>query len=134
MSDEASGEAIVVVSALRALGYSNTYGISVAPWLCEEPVVVSPGEFERESLQVDGYVRGVRTLTVHVCMDSPQDAEVTARSVAKDLAGIDWLAATHAPLRVLAGDVGQPVYSGRDSSGRWIWDVPLSLTVVVENG
>lgn len=133
MSSEASGEAAVVVSALRALGYANAYGIPVAPWLCEEPIVVGPGRFDRESRQADGQVRGVRKLTVHVCMELSQDAEVTARAVAADLAGVDWLSMTRAPLRVLAGDVGQPVYSGRDASGRWIWNVPLSLTVVVED-
>lgn len=134
VSDGASDEAVVVVLALRVLGYANVYGTPVAPWLCEEPIVVSLGEFERDSLQADGQMRGVRKLTVHVCMDSPQDAEITARAVAADLAGVDWLAMTLGPLRVLASDVGQPLYIKRDSSGRWIWEVPLCLTVVIEHG
>ncbi len=134
MDSDGYGEVIAVVSALRVLGYSNAFGVPVAPWLCEEPIVVSSGDFERESLQADGSVRGVRALTVHVCMDSPVDAEVTARAVSAGLAGVDWLAMTKAPLRVLAGDMGQPVAAGRDSSGRWLWDVPLSLTAVVEHG
>lgn len=134
MNVEASGEVFIVVSALRALGHANAYGVPVAPWFCGEPIVVSYGEFDRESLQVGGAVRGVRSLVAHVCMDLPQDAEVTARAVAADLAGYDWAAATASPFRAVACDVGQPIYTGRDSSGRWIWDVPISLTVVVEHG
>lgn len=133
MSVSGEGEVLAVVAALRLLGYSNAYRVPVAPWLCEEPIVVSPGEFQRESRQVDGAVRGKRELTVHVCMDDPRDAEVTARHVVARLAGVDWVSLTWAPLRVLAGDVGQPVATGRDSSGRWLWDVPLALTMVAEH-
>lgn len=132
MSGEA-GEAAVVVAALRSLGFSDAYGVPVAPWVCEEPIVVSPGGFERESRQADGAVRGTRQLVVHVCRGDSSVAEAVTREVAAGLAGVDWAATSGKPLRVVAGDIGQPVFHGRGLSGRWVWDVPLTLTVVVEH-
>lgn len=128
-----NSEVITVVSALRLLGYSNAYGIPVAPWICEEPIAVASEEFKRESRQVDGSVRGVRSLVVHVCRLDGGEAETAARKVAAGLSGVDWAAISAKPLRVVACDVGQPVAGGHDASGHWIWDVPLTLTVVIEH-
>jgi hypothetical protein len=71
MSEEPtiSNEMRVVRDALRSLGYSNAYDVPVSPWLCEEPIVVSMTDWERESRQEDGSQRGRRDLTVHVCCD-----------------------------------------------------------------
>jgi hypothetical protein len=129
-----SGEAVLVVSALRTLGYANAYGVPVAPWLCSEPIVVCPKEFERESLQTDGSIRGTRKLVAIVCMDDPTDAETTARTAARELTGFAWQHLANAGgLRPISCDVAQPEFSGRDSSGRWLWQIQLSLEVVVEH-
>ncbi|MEE8722432.1 MAG: hypothetical protein SOI38_05530 [Eggerthellaceae bacterium] len=57
------------------------------------------------------------------------------REVSKDLAGFDW-AHAECPerMRVVACDVRPPCDYGRDRSGRWIWDVTLTMTVVISNG
>ncbi|MCH4084521.1 MAG: hypothetical protein LKF00_09295 [Olsenella sp.] len=127
------GEAECVVAALRALGHDNAFALPVAPRVCEEPVVVTAGAFSRESLQADGSERGRRALVARVCMDDPGDAEATARAVAAGLRATDWAALCEARgivPRALACDAAQPAYAGRDGSGRWLWDVALSLTVV----
>lgn len=129
-----SGEAVLVVAALRTLGYANAYGVPVAPWLCSEPIVVCPKEFEQKTLQVDGSIRGIRKLVVIVCMDDPTDAETCARTAARELAGFAWQHLAGADgIRPISCDVAQPEFSGRDSSGRWLWQIQLSLEVVVEH-
>jgi hypothetical protein len=125
----------MVRDALREAGYANAYDVPVAAWVCCEPIVVSCGEWARESRQADGTERGTRKLVAHVCCDDPGDAEATARAVAADLAAWDWAAAeTPAGTRIVACDVGRPVPYGRDRSGRWVWDVPMTMTGVVGNG
>lgn len=125
----------VVRDVLRSLGYANAYDVPVSPWLCEEPIVVSMTDWERESRQEDGCQRGRRDLTVHVCCDDWRDARVTSREVSKQLAAFDW-AHTSAPerMRIVACDVRPPYDYGRDRSGRWIWDVTMTMTVVIMNG
>lgn len=122
--------------ALRSFGHADAYDVPVAPWLCAEPVVVECGAFERESRQAEGSVRGRREVTVVVCRDGRDQCEADAREIAGRLVGYAWPSVSDASptLRVVACDVGQPVPGGRDSSGRWIWKVPLELTVVVANG
>lgn len=125
----------VVRDALREAGYANAYDVPVAAWVCCEPIVVSCGEWQRESRQADGSERGRRALLAHVCCDDPSDAEATARAVAADLADRDWAGAKMpAGTRLVACDVGRPVFFGRDRSGRWVWEVPMTMTEVVWNG
>lgn len=137
MSEEPtiSNEMRVVRDALLSLGYSNAYDVPVSPWLCEEPIVVSMIDWERESRQEDGSQRGRRDLTVHVCCDDWKDARVTSRKVSEDFAGYDW-AHAKAPerMRIVGCDVRPPYDYGRDRSGRWILDVTLTMTVVIKNG
>lgn len=127
-----NGEARIVRDALLAAGFDEVFDIPVAPWLCREPIVVECAGFGRASLQADGSERGVRSLVLHVCREDPGDAEDAARSLARGVHAIDW-AHADAPdgLRAVTCDAGQPVPGGRDSSGRWLWDVPVELTVVV---
>lgn len=125
----------MVRDALREAGYANAYDVPVAAWVCCEPIVVSCGEWARESRQADGTERGTRRLVAHVCCDDPSDAEATARAVAADLAARDWARPGEAAgTRVISCDVGRPVLYGRDRSGRWVWDVPMVMTGVVGNG
>jgi hypothetical protein len=131
-----NGEAVVVRDALRALGHENAYLVPVATWLCEEPVVIESKGWERESLQADGAERGKRELAVHVCCDDPGDAETTARSLAVALALYDWAQPGFdlpEDIRPISCNTARPSYQGRDTSGRWLWDVPLTMTVVIEN-
>lgn len=137
MSDAESipNEMWVVRDVLRSLGYANAYDVPVTPWLCEELIVVSMTEWERESRQEDGSERGRRDLTVHVCCDDWQDARVTSLEVAKDLSGVDWAhASCPERMRVVACDVRPPYDCGRDRSGRWIFHVSMRMTVVIANG
>lgn len=125
----------VVRDALRSLGYANAYDVPASPWLCEESVVISMTDWERESRQEDGFERGRRDLCCHIVCDGWQDARVTSREVAKGLAGFDW-AHAECPerMRVVVCDVRLPCDYERDRSGRWIWDVTLTMTVVISNG
>lgn len=128
-------EARVVRDALRSLGYVNAYDAPVAPRLCTQPIVVSMGDWERECRQDDGSERGRRALLAHVCCDDRTDARVTAREVSRGLRGIDWAHAAAPPrMRIVACDVGLPRLYGRDRSGRWVWDVGMTMTVVVQDG
>lgn len=125
----------MVRDALRALGHADAYDVPVAPWLCEEPVVVECGNWERESRQADGSVRGRRSLIVHVCRGGRDACESDAGAIAGELAGVAWSKADVGDgLRVVACDVGRPTPEGRDSSGRLLWAVPVTLTVVVSDG
>lgn len=136
MSDEPTipNEMRVVRDALRSMGYANAYDVPVSPRLCEEPIVVSMTDWERESRQEDGSERGRRDLTAHVVCDDWRDARVTSREVSRQLAGYDW-AHARAPerMRVVACDVRPPHDYGRDRSGRWIFDVTMTMTVVIEH-
>jgi hypothetical protein len=134
-TDSIPNEMRVVRDALRSLGYANAYDIPVSPSACCEPIVVSMTDWERELLQADGSERGRRDLMVHVCCDDWADARITSREVARQLRDFDW-AHTEKPerMRIVSCDVGQPRPYGRDRSGRWIWDVPMTMTVVITNG
>ncbi|MDD6693252.1 MAG: hypothetical protein PUE38_02625, partial [Olsenella sp.] len=78
---------------------------------------------------------GRRALLAHVCCDDRTDARVTAREVSRGLRGIDWAHAAAPPrMRIVACDVGLPRLYGRDRSGRWVWDVGMTMTVVVQDG
>lgn len=131
----AGAAARIVRDVLRDAGYANAYDVPVAAWVCCEPIVVSCGAWERESAQADGSERGRRSLALHVCCDDPADAEATARAVAADLRTRDWSGAqAPAGSRVVALDAGLPSPRGRDRSGRWVWDVPATMTGVVGRG
>lgn len=135
-ADSGNGEARVVRNVLRDLGFEDVYDVPVASWLCWEPVIVTCADWERASLQADLNQRGRRQLTIHVCRDLPNDAEANARSIAAALLDYHWASLTTenglpADLRIVHGDVGQPALHGRDRSGQTIWDVPLTLTVVI---
>lgn len=128
-------EAGVVRDALRSLGYANAYDAPVAPRLRTEPIVVSMDDWERECRQDDGSERGRRALATYVCCDDRTDARVTAREVSRGLRGIDWAHAAASPcMRIVDCDVGLPRLYGRDRSGRWVWDVGMTITVVVQDG
>jgi hypothetical protein len=72
---------------------------------------------------------------VHVCRDGCDAAEADARAIAGEMAGLAWAKVDAGDgLRVVACDVGRPSAERRDSSGRWLWAVPVTLTVVVSNG
>lgn len=134
MSVGAVDEAGVVAGAIRSLGHSNVWEAPPAAWLCPDPILVTPGEWERESLQLDGSERGRRRVRVLVCCEDPRDARATARSVADGLAGVAWEALRGEGLRVVAADVGRPAPVGRDGSGRWLWDLEVAVTSVVGEG
>jgi DNA-binding transcriptional LysR family regulator len=132
---EIPGLARTVCLVLRSLGYLNAYNFPVSPRVCCEPVVVSCGSWERESLQADGRERGQRPLEVCVCCDDAGDAETTAAAISCDLSSFGWAALPSSLLpaarRVVACDAAQPEPAGRDATGHWLWKVPLTLTVVI---
>lgn len=135
MSDDTDvipNEMRVVRDALRSLGYANAYDVPVSPRVCCEPIVVSMTDWERETLQADGSERWRRDLVAHVVCDDWHDARITSREVARQLLEFDWAhAAAPERMRIVACDVRQPTCYGRDRSGRWIWDVPMTMTVVI---
>lgn len=137
-----NGEAVAVVTALQLSGYTNVYDVPVSPAVCSEPIVIEAGAWERESWQADGSrrpwqpegsERGVRRLVAHVCREDPGDAERAARDVARALPSAGWQFESDCSVRVVQCDAGQPSFATRDSSGRWVWDVPIALTVVADH-
>jgi hypothetical protein len=131
---EIPNEMRVVRDALRSLGYANAYDVPVSPRACCEPIVVSMTDWERETLQADGSERGRRNLTAHVICDDWADARMTSREVARQLREYDWAhATTPERMRIVACDIAQPICYGRDLSGRWIYDVAMMMTVVIEH-
>lgn len=129
--DAAGGVVADVVAALlRALGYGNVFTVPPAPRVCCEPIVVSCGEFSRETRLVDGTERGTLPVGVTVCCDDPRDAEATANAVERDLRRADWMG--HGAgwnLRVVAAGTAAPRPLGRDGSGRWLWALAAELTI-----
>lgn len=137
MTDETesiSNEMRVVRDALRSLDYANAYDVPVSPRACCEPIVVSMTDWERETLQADGSERGRRGLVAYVVCDDWADARMTSLEVCRQLREYDWAhAATPVRMRIVACDVARPCCYGRDRSGRWIWDVAMTMTVVIEH-
>lgn len=124
------GAADVVAVLLRALGYGNVFTAPPAARLCAEPIVLSAGEFVRDTRQVGGAERGMLPVSVTVCCDDPRDAEATAHAVERDLRLADWTGEnTGWHVRVVAVDTVAPRPLGRDGSGRWLWSLAAVLTI-----
>lgn len=134
MSMCAADVAGIVAGAIRSLGHSNVWETPPAAWLCPDPVLVTAGDWERESLQLDGSERGRRGVRVLVCCEDPRDARATARSIADGLRGVAWETLRGDGVRVVAADVGRPGPVGRDGSGRWLWDLGVTVTAVAGEG
>ena len=132
---EGGGVADVAVALLRALGYRNAFAHPPTAEACCEPIVLTPGAWEREARMADGAERGRVPLDVLVCCESPHDAEATCRAVERDLQRDSWTGSGEGwRCRVAAVDSGGSAPRGRDGSGRWLWGFTLTMTVVIDYG
>lgn len=126
--------AATVAGKLAELGYTNVFTTPPSALVCCEPIVVSPGGWEREARLPDGSERGREDVGVLVCCDDPRDAENTCRACERELRGADWGAAGADGIRLVSVDSGGAQARGRDASGRWLWGFSLECVVVRKIG
>lgn len=95
-----------------------------------EPVVVEQGAFARGS-RIEGEERGVVPVSVLVVREVDADAGALAASVERFLRRCPWERHGEAwPWRVVGVDTSAPFCKGRDSSGRFVWQVDVEVTAV----
>ena len=125
------GVCAAVAAALGACGFADVLTSPPSAMLCAEPIVLSCGAWERLARLDDARERGVQTVGVLVCRDTPTEAESVCRAVEAALRGCAWEARLEGwRVRVAACDSDAPGPRGRDGSGRWLWGFDLLCTVV----
>lgn len=124
--------AVLVAKMLVDAQFTNVFTQSLSPLACAEPIVVVPGEYERDSEQV-GSERGGRVVEVVVCREVNATAEAVALACEKALRTADWGAHSSSYLcRIVGLDTDAPDYRGRDGSGRYLWGFKVYVTVARE--
>ena len=112
--------------------FTNYFTKPVSSLLCSEPIVVLDGKYEREARTAEGE-RGIVPVTILVVRDVDADAEAVATAVEQRLRHCDWERHSYVwPWRLVGLDSAAPYFKERDSSGRYVWEVDLTLTVVRE--
>ena len=109
-------------------GYFSTFPPSAAEHT--ECVVVLEGAFERES-SIEGEERGTVPVTVLVVREIAADAEAAAIACEQWLRSYGWERDSEAwPWRICGIDTTAPAFKERDSSGRFVWEFTVTVTVV----
>ena len=109
-------------------GYFSTF----PPSAREHPecVVLLEGTFESES-RIDGEERGTVPVTVLVVREDAADAEAVAIACEQWLRSHGWERDSEAwPWRIVGLDAAAPAFKERDSSGRYVWQFEVTVTVV----
>lgn len=109
-------------------GYFSTF----PPSAREHPecVVVLEGAFNRES-RIEGEERGTVPVTVLVVREAAADAEAVAIACEQRLRQCDRERDSEAwPWRICGIDTTAPCFKERDSSGRFVWEFTVTVTVV----
>ena len=109
-------------------GYFSTF----PPSATEHPecVVVLEGAFGRES-RIGGEERGTVPVTVLVVRDADADAEAVAIACEQWLRSYGWERDSEAwPYRIAGIDTTAPAFKERDSSGRYVWEFTVIVTLV----
>jgi len=97
---------------------------------CEEPIVVVEGAFSRGSRLSEEERRSV-VVTVLVVREVMVDAESVAVSVELAVRRADWESYADAGgYRIVGIDIAAPAFKERDSSGRYVWALCVTRTVV----
>ena len=112
--------------------FTNYFTKSVSALVCAEPIVILDGRFEREARTAEGE-RGTVPVAVLVVREVDADAEAVATAVEQRLRHCDWERASYVwPWRLVGLDSSAPFFKERDGSGRYVWEIDLTLTVVRE--
>ena len=119
-----------IEKALVEGDFSNYFSKPCSSLERGEAIAVVAGRFERES-RTGGEERGVVPVAVYVVREVDADAESMALGVERFLRRWEWERASQAwPWRVVGIDTAAPFRKERDSSGRFVWEIDLTLTVV----
>lgn len=118
-----------VASVLEDGGFTDVFTtVPSAAW-CAEPIVVRQGDFSRGARTSDGD-RGSTPVTVSVVRESPREGGRVAFACEDLLRSPAWERHSRAgELRVCGVDTTVPHLSGRDSSGRYVWEFTADLSV-----
>lgn len=112
--------------------FTSCFTKPVSALLCEEPIVVSEGGFERESRQADEE-RGTVAVTVLVVRDDAAEAGRVALAAEHAVRRADWEPyADASPYRIVGVDTTVPAFLEEDGSGRSVWSFRVDCTVVRE--
>lgn len=95
-----------------------------------EPVVLRQGKFERAS-RIEGEERGTVAVTVLVVREVDATAEADANACERWIRRFGWERhAENGSWRICGLDTTAPAFKERDSSGRFVWQFDVNLTVV----
>ena len=112
--------------------FTSCFTKPVSALLCEEPIVVAEGAFERESRQAEEE-RGTVTATVLVVREDAAEAGRAALLAEQTIRRADWEPYADAfPYRIVGIDTTVPTCEGDDGSGRSVWSFKVVCTVVRE--
>ena len=112
--------------------FTSCFTKPVSAYLCEEPIVVSEGAFEREA-RMAAEERGRSTVTVLVVREDAAEAGRAALLAERAIRRADWEPyADASPYRIVGLDTTVPACEGDDGSGRSVWSFKVVCTVVRE--
>lgn len=112
--------------------FTNCFTKPVSALLCEEPIVVAEGPFERESRMADEE-RGTVTATVLVVREAASEAGRVALLAEQAVRRGDWEPYADAtPYRIVGVDTTVPACEGDDDTGRSVWSFKVICTVARE--
>ena len=121
----------LVKNALVSGDFSGCFS-TFPPSAAEHPecVVVLEDAFERES-RIEGEERGRVQVSVFVVRELPAEAESVAIAAERCIRGASWEPfAESGPWRIAGIDTTAPAFRERDSSGRFVWEFAVTVTVV----
>ncbi|MBQ9002334.1 MAG: hypothetical protein IJ087_10815 [Eggerthellaceae bacterium] len=120
----------LVASALVAAQFPNVFPKSLPSVVdCAEPIVLVQGAFTRVS-RIEGEERGTVPVTVMVVREASADAETVANACEQQIRHYGWERNAQVwPWRICGLDTTAPEFEERDSSGRFVWQFEVTLTV-----
>ena len=112
--------------------FTSCFTKPVPALLCEEPIVVAEGAFERESRMAEEE-RGTVTVTVLVVREDEAEAGSVALAAEQAVRRADWEPYAGAgAFRIVGIDTTVPACEGDDGSGRSVWSFKAVCTVARE--
>ena len=122
----------LVAKALLEGNFASYFAKIPSAAECEQPIVLREGAFVREA-RLDGCERGSVCVFVMVVREVEADAEADACLCERWLRAYGWESVAEGDgWRVCGLDTTAPEFKERDSSGRFVWQFKVNLTVVRE--
>lgn len=122
---------LAVKKLLEGAGVRDVYTAPPSVCECVEPVVVGRGTFEREE-RMEDCEHGAYALLVLVVRESAAEAYRVAADVERILHMSDWESAAVEGVRINGMDAQAPVFEKRDSSGRHVCKVAVTVAATRE--